>query len=76
MGGDERRWIYFTCRPKWCTEVAVLVKEVAGMRQMVEFMIQIAGQDLEDKGAESGSRETEMGVAEHLNRRDGHRYRG
>ena len=47
-----------------CNEVAVLVKQVAGLRQMVEFMKEtVAGQALEDKGTETGSRVTYLGVA-------------
>ena len=47
----------FTC--KGCTEVAVLVKEVSGLRQMVEDMKEtVAVLRLEDKGAETGSTES------------------
>ena len=46
-----------TC--KGCREVAVLVKEVAGMRQMVEYLKEtVVGLGMEDKGAETGSRVT------------------
>ena len=42
-----------------CTEVAVLVKEVSGLKQMVEDMKEtVAGLQLEDKGADTGSRVT------------------
>ena len=75
MGGDERRWICFTCTE--CIEVAVLVNEVAVLRQMVEFRKEtIAAHDLEDREAETWSGVTEWGVAKHFDRRDGHRYRG
>ena len=51
----------FTC--KGCTEVAALVKEVSGLRQMVEDMKEtVAGLRLEDKGAETGSRVTTTGL--------------
>ena len=51
----------FTC--KGCTEVAALVKEVEGLRQMVEDMKEtVAGLRIEDKGAETGSRVTTTGV--------------
>ena len=42
--------------------MAVLVKEVEGLRQMVEYMKEtVAGQGVEDKGAETGSRVTTTG---------------
>ena len=42
-----------------CREVAFLVKEVADLRQMVEFMKDtVTGQGVEDKGEETGSRLT------------------
>ena len=48
---------------KGCTEVAALVKEVEGLRQMVEDMKEmVAGLRFEDKGAETGSRVTTTGV--------------
>ena len=51
----------FTC--KGCTEVTVLVKEVSGLKQMMEYMKEtVAGLQLEDKGAETGSRVTTTGV--------------
>ena len=57
MSGDTRGGFVFTC--KGCTEVAALVKEVSGLRQMVEYMKEtVAGLQLEDKGAETGSRVT------------------
>ena len=53
----------FTC--KGCTEVAVLVKEVSGLKQMMEDMKEtVAGLHLEDKGAETGSRVTTTGVTQ------------
>ena len=53
----------FTC--KGCTEVAVLVKEVSGLNQMMEDMKEtVAGLHLEDKGAETGSRITTTGVSQ------------
>ena len=53
----------FTC--KGCTEVAVLVKEVSGLKQMMEDMKEtVAGLHLEDKGAETGSRVTTTGVSQ------------
>ena len=51
----------FTC--KGCTEVTVLVKEVSGLKQMMEDMKEtVAGLQLDDKGAETGSRVTTTGV--------------
>ena len=66
--GCEKKWadtrvegFVFTC--KGCTEVAALVKEVDGLRQMVEDMKEmVAGLRFEDKGAETGSRVTTTGV--------------
>ena len=60
--GCEKKWantraegFVFTC--KGCTEVAVLIKEVSGLKQMMEDMKEtVAGLHLEDKGAETGSR--------------------
>ena len=68
--GCEKKWadtraegFVFTC--KGCTEVAVLVKEVAGLKQMMEDMKEtVAGLYLEDKGAETGSRVTTSGVSQ------------
>ena len=68
--GCEKKWAYtraegfvFTC--KGCTEVAVLVKEVSGLKQMMEDMKEtVAGLHLEDKGAETGSRVTTTGVSQ------------
>ena len=52
----------FTCRPKGCTEVTALAKEVEGLRQMVEDMKEmVAGLRFEDKGAETASRVTTTG---------------
>ena len=51
----------FTC--KGCTEVTALVKEVEGLRQMVEDMMEkVAGLRFEDKGAETESRVMTTGV--------------
>ena len=55
--GCEKKWadtraegFVFTC--KGCTEVAVLVKEVSELKQMMEDMKEtVAGLHLEDKGA-------------------------
>ena len=53
----------FTC--KGCTEVAVLVKEVSGLKQMMEDMEEtVAGLQLDDTGAETGSRVTTTGVSQ------------
>ena len=68
--GCEKKWadtraegFIFTC--KGCTEVAVLVKEVSGLKQMMEDMKEtVAGLHLEDKGAETGSRVTTTGVSQ------------
>ena len=69
--GCEKKWadtraegFVFTC--KGCTEVAVLVKEVSGLKQMMEDMKEtVAGLHLEDKGAETGSRVTTTGVSQY-----------
>ena len=66
----EKKWadtiaegFVFTCNG--CTEVAVLVKEVSGLKQMMEDMKEtVAGLHLEDKGAETGSRVTTTGVSQ------------
>ena len=52
----------FTC--KGCTEVTVLVKEVEGMKQMVEDMMmgKVTRMRFEDKGEETESRETKIGA--------------
>ena len=51
----------FTC--KGCTEVKVLVKEVEGLKQMVEeIMEKVTGLRLEDKGEETESRVTKTGA--------------
>ena len=68
--GCEKKWadtrgegFVFTC--KGCTEVAVLVKEVSGLKQMMEDMKEtVAGLHLEDKGAETGNRVTTTGVSQ------------
>ena len=50
----------FTC--KGCREVTALVKEVEGLRQMVEDMMEkVAGLIFEDKGAETECRVTKTG---------------
>ena len=66
--GCEKKWaetkvdgFVFTC--KGCTGVVALVKEVEGLRQMVEGMKEmVAGLRYEDKGAETGSSVTTIGV--------------
>ena len=46
-----------------CRVAAALVKEVEGLRQMMEDMKEtVAGLRVEDKGAETGSRVTKTGV--------------
>ena len=68
--GCEKKWadtraegFVLTC--KGCTEVAVLVKEVSELKQMMEDMKDtVAGLHLEDKGAETGSRVTTTGVSQ------------
>ena len=51
----------FTC--KGCTEVTALVKEVEGLKQMVEdIMEKVAGLRVEDEGEETGSSVTMTGV--------------
>ena len=46
-------------------EVAVLVKEVSGLKQMMEDIKEtVAGLHLEDKGVETGSRVTTTGVSQ------------
>ena len=69
--GCEKKWadiraegFVFTC--KGCTEVAVLVKEVSGVkRKMMEDLKEtVAGLQLDDKGAETGSRVTTTGVSQ------------
>ena len=51
----------FTC--KGCTEVTALVKEVEGLKQMVEYIMEkVAGLRVEDKGEETGSSVTMTGV--------------
>ena len=57
--GCEKKWadtraegFEFTC--KGCTEVAVLDKEVSGLKQMMEDLKEtVAGLQLDDKGAET-----------------------
>ena len=66
--GCEKKWAetraeVFVFTYKGCTEVAVLVKEVSGLKQMVEEMKEtVAGLQLEDKGADTESRVTTTGV--------------
>ena len=68
--GCEKKWadtraegFEFTC--KGCTEVAVLDKEVSGLKQMMEDLKEtVAGLQLDDKGAETGSRVTTTGVSQ------------
>ena len=51
----------FTC--KGCTEVTVLVKEVEGLKQMVEDMMgKVTRMRFEDKGEETKSRVTKIGA--------------
>ena len=54
----------FTC--KGCTEVTVLVKEVEGLKQMVEDMMmgKVTRMRFEDKGEETESRVTKIGANE------------
>ena len=67
--GCEKKWadtraegFEFTC--KGCTEVAVLVK-VSGLKQMMEDLKEtVAVLQLDDKGAETGSRVTMTGVSQ------------
>ena len=73
-------WVHYEtsgCETKWvdtraegfvftCTEVAVLVKEVSGLKQVMEDMKEtVAELQLEDKGAETGSRVTTTGVSQY-----------
>ena len=45
--------------------MAVLVKEVSGLKQMMEDLKEtVAGLQLDDKGAETGSRWTPTGVSQ------------
>ena len=68
--GCEKKWadtraegFEFTC--KGCTEVAVLDKEVSGLKQMMEDLKEtVAALQLDDKGAETGSRVTTTGVSQ------------
>ena len=58
---DPWKGFEFTC--KGCTEVTALVKEVEGLKQMVEdIMEKVAGLRVEDKGEETGSSVTMTGV--------------
>ena len=51
----------FTC--KGCTEVKVLVKEVEGLKQVVEYMMEkVTGLRLEDKGEETECRVSKTGA--------------
>ena len=55
----ETREESFVFRCKVCTEVKVLVKEVEGLKQMVEEMMEkVTGLRLEYKGEETESRVT------------------
>ena len=66
--GCEMKWadtivegFVFTC--KGCIEMAGLVKEVSGLKQMVEDMKEtVAGLQLEEQGADTGNRATTTGV--------------
>ena len=68
--GCEKKWadtrtegFVFTC--KGCTEVTVLVKEVSGLKQIMEDLKDtVAGLQLDDTGAETGSRVTTTGVSQ------------
>ena len=68
--GCEKKWadtrtegFVFTC--KGCTEVTVLVEEVSGLKQMIEDLKEtVAGLQLDDTGAETGSRVTTTGVSQ------------
>ena len=68
--GCEKKWadtrtegFVFTC--KGCTEVTVVVKEVSGLKQMMEDLKEtVAGLQLDDTGAETGSRVTTTGVSQ------------
>ena len=59
----------FTC--KGCTEVTVLVKEVEGLKQMVEDMMmgKVTRMRFEDKGEETESRVTNIGANQERERR-------
>ena len=58
----------FTC--KGCTEVTVLVKEVEGLKQMVEDMMgTVTILRFEDKGEETESRVTKTGANQERERR-------
>ena len=60
---SETRWESFVFTCKGCTEVKVLVKEVEGLKQMVEEMMEkVTGLRLEDKGEETESRVTKSGA--------------
>ena len=85
--GCEKKWadtrtegFVFTC--KGCTEVTGLVKEVSGLKQMMEDLKEtVAGLQLDDTGAETGSRVTTTGVIQDReetawNRGHGNRYPG
>ena len=59
----ETRGESFVFTSKGCTEVKVLVKEVEGLKQMVEEMMEkVTGLRLEDKGEETESRVTQTGA--------------
>ena len=76
--GCEKKWadtradgFEFTC--KGYTEVAVLVKEVPGLKHMMEDLKEtVAGLQLDDKGAETGSRVTTTGVSQDREKTAGH----
>ena len=58
----ETRGESFAFKYKGCTEVTALVKEVEGLRQMVEYMMEkVAGLRFEEKGAETECRVTKTG---------------
>ena len=59
----ETRGERFALMCKGCTELTVLVKEVEGLQQMVEVMMEkVTGLRLEDKGEETESRVTKTGA--------------
>ena len=68
--GCEKKWADtraegFEFTSKGWTEVAVLVKEVSGLKQMMEDLKEtVAGLQLDDKGAETGSRVMTTGVSQ------------
>ena len=59
----ERHGESFALTYKGCTEVTALVKEVEGLRQIMEDMMEkVAGLRFEDNEAETESRVTKTGV--------------